>query len=74
MLEDPMATFLPNNLPAIIFEPFQHVADLHRPNRSDGFMRLLYGLEDRPARCSGQLAQGLDLLEPVGDLVPTGWH
>src|SRR5207247_4040653 len=25
-------------------------------------------------KCSGRLSQVVDLLEPAGDLVPTGWH
>ena len=48
MLEDAVAAFLANNLPAVVLKPLQHIANLHR---EDGgrLMRLLYGLRDDPA-------------------------
>ena len=52
MLEDAMAAFLSNNLPAVVLQPLQHIANLHREDR-ERLMRLLYGLRDGPA--SGQL-------------------
>jgi hypothetical protein len=48
MLEDAMAAFLPNDLPAVVLKAFQHVPNLHRED-GERFMRLLYGLRDARA-------------------------
>jgi len=49
MLEDAVAAFLSNDLPAVLVEPFQHIADLHQEDNDRCGMRLLYGLQDGPA-------------------------
>jgi hypothetical protein len=71
MLEDSVAAFLSNRLPAVIVEPLQHVADLHREDNDGCRMRLLYGLQDGAAS-SGRPTHCLDLIEPRDDLGPTG--
>ena len=49
MLEDAVAAFLSNDLPAVLMKPFQHVADLHRQDNDVRGMCLLYGLQDGSA-------------------------
>ncbi len=49
MLEDAVAAFLSNDLPAVLVKPFQHVADLHQEDNDGCDMCLLYGLQDGSA-------------------------
>jgi hypothetical protein len=43
MLQNSVATFLSNHLPAVILAPLQHIADLHREDGDGCLIRLLYG-------------------------------
>ncbi len=49
MLEDAMAAFLSNDLPAVVVKSLQHVADFHRKNGDRCLMGLLYGVQHGPA-------------------------
>ena len=53
-----MTAFLPDDLPAVVLEPLQHVADLHREAAGRCLIQLLYGFRQCPAS---------------GHAAPSGW-